>query len=75
MATLRTRLDRLEGKRGGADGGPAVIFLCESGGEARAALVMGGGTLSREPDESDADFMARASQAASVAVRLPENRR
>lgn len=75
MATLRTRLERLEVKRGGADGGPAVIFLCEAGGEARAALVMGGGTLSREPDESETAFTARASKAASVAVRLPDNGR
>lgn len=75
MATLRRRLDRLEGKRGGPDGEPAVIFLCEAGGEARAALVTGGGTLSREPNESEAAFIARASQAASVTVRLPDNGR
>jgi hypothetical protein len=61
-ATLRTRLDRLEAKRGGAVDGPAVIFLCDATtGESGGALLMGGGGLVREPGEAADAFTARAS--------------
>jgi len=63
-ATLRTRLDRLEAKRGGAGDDPAVIFLCDATtGEPGAALLMGSGGLAREPGETADDFTARALQA------------
>jgi len=59
-ATLRSRLDRLEAKRGGAGDGPAVIFLCDATtGEQGAALLMGGGGLVREPGETADAFTAR----------------
>ena len=68
-ATLRTRLDRLEAKRGGADTGPMVIFLCDATtGEPGAALLMGGGGLMREPGETADAFTARASDGVSGAV-------
>jgi|AntRauTorcE11897_2_1112592.scaffolds.fasta_scaffold56345_2 hypothetical protein len=75
-ATLRTRLDRLEAKHGGADAGPTVIFLCDATtGEPGGALVMGGGGLVREPGESADTFTARASDGVSGAVYLPDNGR
>jgi len=68
-ATLRTRLDRLEAKHGGADAGPNVIFLCDATtGEPGAALVMGGGGLVRESGETADAFTARASDGVSGAV-------
>jgi hypothetical protein len=68
-ATLRTRLDRLEAKRGGAGDGPAVIFLCDATtGEPGGALLMGGGGLVRKPGEAADAFTARASAGPSGAV-------
>ena len=68
-ATLRTRLDRLEAKRGGAGDGPAVIFLCDATtGEPGAALLIGGGGLAREPGETADAFTARASAGVSGAI-------
>lgn len=62
MTTLRTRLERLEGKRGDADAGPAMVFICDAAtGEPGAALMRGGGGLTREPGETEADFTTRAS--------------
>jgi len=63
-ATLRTWLDRLEAKRGGAGDGPAMIFLCDATtGEPDGALLMGGGGLVREPGKAADAFMARAGAA------------
>lgn len=60
MATLKTRLDRLEGRRSGAGRGPAVVFLCEAGsGEPVAALLKGGGGATRKPGETVDAFTAR----------------
>lgn len=60
MTTLRKRLERLEGRRGGAGRGPAVIFLCEAGSaEPVAALMKGGGGATREPGENVEAFTAR----------------
>jgi hypothetical protein len=68
-ATLRTRLDRLEAKRGGAGDGPAVIFLCDATtGEPGGALLMGGGGLAREPGETADAFTPRASAGVSGAI-------
>lgn len=45
MATLRMRLERLEGKRGTAALGPSVIFIREGEtGEPLAAMLTGGAT-------------------------------
>lgn len=75
MATLRKRLDRLEGRRGGAGRGPAVIFICDAEtGEPFAALTKGGGASTREPGETAEAFTARAAGAAH-AVFLPDNGR
>ena len=60
-ATLRTRIDRLEAKRGDADDGPTVIFLCDATtGEPGAALLMSGGGFERETVEAADGFTARA---------------
>jgi hypothetical protein len=68
-AILRTRLDRLEAKRGGAGDGPTVIFLCDATTcEPGAALLMGGGGLEREPGETADAFTARASAGVSGAI-------
>lgn len=59
--TLRRRIERLEGKRGVAGAGPSVIFICDAvTGEPGAALLVGGGGLTREAGESVEAFMARA---------------
>ena len=59
--TLRNRIDRLEGKRGMAALGPSVIFLCSGEtGEPLAAMLMGGGSLTREDGETVESFTARA---------------
>jgi len=76
MATLQRRLDRLEGKRGGAGAGPCVILICSAlTGEPGGALLMGGRGLTREAGESAEAFTARATAGASMAVRLPDNGR
>ena len=74
--TLRKRLDRLEGKRGTAALGPSVVFLCEAEtGEPLAAMLMGGGSLTREDGETAEAFTARAEAGAAAAVFLPDNGR
>lgn len=66
--TLRRRLDKLEGKRGGTAPCPSVIFLCAAGTDAPlAALLMGGGALDREDGETAEAFTARARAVASCA--------
>lgn len=76
MARLRTRLDRLEAKRGGSGSGPAVVFLCDAvTGDPGAALLTGGGGHVREPGEGVAAFLARAAPMASAAICLPDNGR
>ena len=70
-ATLRTRLHRLEAKRGGAGDGPAVLFLCDATtGESGAALLMGGGGLVRETGETADAFETRAEAGAAKPIRL-----
>ena len=74
--TLRKRLDRLEGKRGTAALGPSVIFFCSGEtGEPLAAILMGGGSLTREDGETAEAFTARAEAGAAGAVYLPDNGR
>jgi hypothetical protein len=76
MSTLQRRLDRLEGKRGADGAGPCVILICDSlTGEPGGALALGGGGLTREAGESAEAFTARATAGASMALRLPDNRR
>lgn len=60
--TLAKRLARLEAKRGKSAGNrPSVIFLCDGEtGEPMSALIIGGGSISREPDETREAFEARA---------------
>ena len=70
-ATLQTRLDRLEAKRGGADDGPTVIFLCDATtDEPGAALLMRGGGLERETGETAYAFETRAEAGAAKLIRL-----
>ena len=75
--TLSKRLERLEAERGNGVGDmPSVIFLCDGEtGEPMAALIIGGGTISREPDETREAFEARATAGAPAAIHLPENGR
>jgi len=73
--TLRNRLERLEAKRGSGDVGPNVIFFCAPGGEPSAALILGGGTVTRNEGETVEAFTARASAGVSGAVCLPDNGR
>jgi hypothetical protein len=60
--TLSKRLARLEGERGnGAPKGPSVIFICSGeDGEPGLAFFVGGGSISREADETREAFEARA---------------
>jgi hypothetical protein len=75
MPRPRTRLDRLEAKRGGSGGAPAVTFLSDAvTGDPGAALLTGGGHV-REPGEAVAAFLARAAPMASIAICLPDNGR
>lgn len=74
--TLSKRLDRLKGKRGTAALGPSVVFLCSGeSGEPLAAMLMGGGSLTREDGETAEAFTARAKAGATGAVFLPDNGR
>lgn len=43
--------------------------------EGMAALIIGGGSISREPDETREDFEARATAGTPAAIHLPENGR
>lgn len=63
--TLGKRLARLEAERGnGAGKGPSVIFICDGEtGEPMSALIIGGDTILREPDETREAFEARAMRA------------
>lgn len=75
--TLSKRLARLEAERGNSAGDmPSVIFLCDGAtGEPLSAMIVGGGSIRREPDESREAFEARASAGAPVAIHLPDNGR
>jgi hypothetical protein len=75
--TLRKRLERLEAERSnGACDGPSVVFLCDGAtGEPLSALVMGGGSVAREPNETREAFEARAMAGAPAAIHLPANGR
>lgn len=75
--TLSKRLARLEAERGnGAGDMPRVIFICSGeDGEPGMAFFVGGGSISRQPDESREAFEARAIACAPAAIHLPENRR
>lgn len=75
--TLSKRLARLEAERGkGAVEMPSVIFLCDGfTGEPMSALIIGGGNISREPDETREAFEARATAGTPAAIHLPENGR
>ncbi len=66
--TLSKRLARLEAERGnGAGDVPRVIFLCDGQtGEPGAAIIVGGGTIAREPDETADAFRARAESLAHM---------
>ena len=71
--TLSKRLARLEAERGnGAGDMPSVIFLCDGAtGEPMSALIIGGGSISREPEEMREAFEARAIAGAPAAHHLP----
>lgn len=74
--TLGRRLERLESKRGTTARGPSVIFFCDpETGEPLAAMLMGGGTLTREDGETVEAFTARANAGAACAVFLPDKGR
>jgi len=75
--TLSKRLARLEAERGNGDGDmPSVIFLCDGkSGEPMSALIVGGGSISREPDETREAFESRVSAGAPAAIYLPDNGR
>lgn len=75
--TLSKRLERLEGKRAqSAENGPSVIFLCDAEtGEPSVALIVGGDSISREPDETQEAFEARATAGTPAAIHLPEHGR
>jgi hypothetical protein len=70
--TLKKRIDRLAPNKGQRDDGPSVIFLCAAEtAEAWVAMIMGGETLSRDPSETEADFIARASGGVANLLKLP----
>tara|TARA_R110002072_G_scaffold297547_1_gene470510 strand:- start:135 stop:395 length:261 start_codon:yes stop_codon:yes gene_type:complete len=74
--TLHKRLGRLEGLRGGAERGPSIILVCDAlTGEPSAALLIGGGCLTREAGESAEAFTDRATAGAAMVLNLPDNRR
>ena len=77
MATLRTRLDRLEGKRGTSFGKPDVIYLCgvdavdgkAIGARKAVAWVKVGARrdyLIREDGETEAEFIERVDRMGSL---------
>lgn len=70
--TLPKRIAKLEGKRCAAALGPCVIFFCDPAtGETSAAMLVGGGNLTREENESAATFTTRAT-AAATSIRLSD---
>jgi hypothetical protein len=72
----RKRLDRIESQTGCTAPRPSVIFLCEAEtGEPVAAMVMGGGTLTREDGETVDGFEGRANADAAMVAYLPDNGR
>jgi hypothetical protein len=75
--TLRKRLARLEAERGNSDyDGPSVVFLCSAEtGEPISALLMGAGSIAREPGETREAFEARAMAGAPAAISLPDDGR
>lgn len=73
---IRKRIERLEAERGkGADTSPIVIFLCDETGDPGGAIIKGGGSIAREPDETREAFKARAMAGAPAAIYLPDNGR
>lgn len=62
--SLTHRVARLEGKTTPPPiDGPRVIFICDGEtGEPMAAMIMGGGNLTRGPDETPEEFQARATE-------------
>ena len=73
--TLRHRLAKLEGRRGGTDGEAVTFIYGGTDGEALTAMQIGGGTLSRNDGETAATFIARASNNLSVLFFLPDNQK
>lgn len=74
--TLHRRLEKLEGKRRATASGPSVVFLCSGeSGEPLVALLIGGGSLTREDGETVEAFTARANSGVASAIFLPNNGR
>jgi len=73
---LHKRLERLEARhKQSSSAGPNVIFFYTPGEEPSAALILGGGTVTRNDGESVDAFTARASAGVSGAIYLPDNGR
>lgn len=63
MGSLDKRLARLEARTGGADRVNTILIVTGThGAEAVVALLPGGGTISRERDESESDFIERVNR-------------
>jgi len=76
MNPLHKRINQLEAQQQQPlSAGPTVIFIYEPGGEPSWALILGGGTVTRNDGESVEAFTARASAGVSGAVYLPDNGR
>ena len=75
--TIRTRIKRLEAKRAQSmPEGPMVVFLCGTEtGEPISAIIIGGGSISREPGESREAFEAIIMAGGPTALSLPERGR
>lgn len=74
---IRKRIERLEAKRGKSTrAGPAVVFLVDAvSGEPKTAMLVGGGSITREDGESREAFEARAMTSGPAALSLPGNAR
>lgn len=66
--TLKKRINRLTNGTGGGANLPSFVFLCEAYGEAHVALVRGGGSVSREPHETEPSFKIRVFNCAASVV-------
>lgn len=74
--TLLKRLSRLEAELcGGAEACPTVVFLCDETGDPGGAIIIGGGSIAREPDETREAFEARTMLGAPTVIQLPDNGR
>jgi len=74
--TLLKRLSRLEAELcGGAETLPTVVFLCDETGDPGGAIIIGGSSIAREPDETREAFEARVTAGAQTANNLPDNGR